>query len=96
MSRYEIPYEQDRHGWYRFFEVLPGLLSYGMLALPIALSLINVTLAAVFIFIYLCCRIPFRLLFDLVDLLLNAIGQFNGGFPAFMCNGCQENDESKY
>jgi len=53
MSRYEIPYEQDRHGWYRFFEVLPGLLSYGMLALPIALSLINVTLAAVFIFIYL-------------------------------------------
>jgi len=53
MSRYEIPYEQDRHGWYRFFEVLPGLLSYFMILLPILLSFINVTLAAVFIFVYL-------------------------------------------
>jgi len=53
MSQYEIPYEQDRHGWYRFFEMLPGLLSYFMILLPILLSLINVTLAAVFIFIYL-------------------------------------------
>lgn len=53
MGRYEIPYEKDRRGLYRFFEVLPGALSYFMLALPILLSLINVTLAAVFIFIYL-------------------------------------------
>ncbi|HSX31502.1 MAG TPA: glycosyltransferase family 2 protein [Candidatus Saccharimonadales bacterium] len=49
----EIPYEKDRHGHYRFFEVLPGLLSYFMLAVPVLLSLINITLAAIFIFIYL-------------------------------------------
>jgi len=49
----EIPFEKDRHGHYRFFEILPGLLSYFMLALPVILSIINVTLAAVFIFVYL-------------------------------------------
>jgi cellulose synthase/poly-beta-1,6-N-acetylglucosamine synthase-like glycosyltransferase len=53
MADFEIPYEKDRHGHYRFFEMLPGLLSYSMLALPIVLSLINVTLAAVFVLIYL-------------------------------------------
>jgi cellulose synthase/poly-beta-1,6-N-acetylglucosamine synthase-like glycosyltransferase len=49
----EIPFEQDRHGHYRFFEILPGALSYFMLVLPIILSLINVTLAAVFVLVYL-------------------------------------------
>lgn len=53
MSDLEIPFERDRHGHYRFFEILPGVLSYFMLALPIILSLINVTLAAVFVLIYL-------------------------------------------
>ncbi len=53
MSNFEIPYEKDRHGHYRLFEILPGALSYFMLVLPVALSFINVTLAAVFILIYL-------------------------------------------
>jgi len=53
MADLEIPFEKDRHGHYRFFEILPGVLSYFMLALPIILSLINVTLAAVFVLIYL-------------------------------------------
>jgi cellulose synthase/poly-beta-1,6-N-acetylglucosamine synthase-like glycosyltransferase len=53
MSTIEIPYEKDRHGHYRLFEILPGALSYFMLVLPIVLSLINVTLAAVFVLIYL-------------------------------------------
>ena len=53
MTDLEIPLEKDRHGHYRFFEILPGLLSYFMLLLPVILSLINVTLAAVFILIYL-------------------------------------------
>lgn len=53
MTNLEIPFEKDRHGRYRFFEVLPGLLSYFMLVLPVILSLINVTLAAVFVLIYL-------------------------------------------
>ncbi|HSX05081.1 MAG TPA: glycosyltransferase family 2 protein [Candidatus Saccharimonadales bacterium] len=53
MSKFEIPYEQDRHGWYRFFEILPGALSYFMLLLPFILSIINIRLAAVFVLIYL-------------------------------------------
>lgn len=53
MADLEIPFEKDRHGHYRFFEILPGLLSYSMLALPVVLSMLNVTLAAVFILVYL-------------------------------------------
>lgn len=53
MRNIEIPYKQDRKGHYRFFEILPGALSYGMLLLPLVLSLINVTLAAIFVLIYL-------------------------------------------
>lgn len=53
MTDLEIPFEKDRHGRYRLFEILPGALSYFMLVLPVILSLINVTLAAVFILVYL-------------------------------------------
>lgn len=53
MTDFEIPYEKDRGKRYRFFEILPGAISWSMLALPIVLSLINVTLAAVFILGYL-------------------------------------------
>lgn len=49
MTDIEIPYEKDRRGWYRFFEILPGALSWSILALPILLSLISATAAAVFI-----------------------------------------------
>lgn len=53
MTDIEIPYEKDRHGHYRFFEILPGTLSYLLLLLPFILSLINVTLAAVFVLAYM-------------------------------------------
>lgn len=53
MTDLEIPFEKDRHGHYRFFEILPGALSYFMLTLPVILSFINATLAAVFVLIYL-------------------------------------------
>lgn len=53
MTDIEIPQEKDRHGWYRFFEILPGALSWFMLALPFILSLINVDLAAAFVLAYL-------------------------------------------
>jgi len=53
MTDIEIPYEKDRHGHYRFFEILPGALSWSMLFLPFILSAINVTLAAVFVLVYL-------------------------------------------
>jgi hypothetical protein len=53
MKDIEIPLEKDRHGWYRFFEILPGALSWFMLALPFILSIINVDLAAAFVLAYL-------------------------------------------
>ncbi len=49
----EIPLEKDRHGWYRFFEILPGAISWTMLALPFILSIINVDFAAAFVLAYL-------------------------------------------
>lgn len=53
MTDIEIPQVEERTKKYRFFEILPGALSWSMLALPFVLSLINVTLAAIFVFVYL-------------------------------------------
>jgi hypothetical protein len=53
MTDLEIPFEKDRHGHYRFFEILPGALSYTLLFLPFILALINVTFAVFFILFYL-------------------------------------------
>ncbi len=53
MTDLEIPFEQDRKGHYRFFEILPGALSWTLLFLPLILSLINATAAIFFIFFYL-------------------------------------------
>lgn len=53
MTDIEIPYEKDRHGHYRFFEILPGVLSWLLLFMPIILSYVNTTAAVVFILAYL-------------------------------------------
>lgn len=53
MTDLEIPFEKDRKGHYRFFEILPGALSWTMLCLPLILSLINVTVAVFAILCYL-------------------------------------------
>lgn len=53
MTDIEIPLEKDRHFRYRFFEALPGLLTWTVIALPIILSLFNPTLAAIFVLVYL-------------------------------------------
>lgn len=53
MRSIEIPQPEDRDWRYRFFEILPGLLTWLILISPIALSLINVKLAAYFIIGYL-------------------------------------------
>lgn len=53
MTDLEIPYEKDRKGHYRFFEILPGALSWLLLFMPLILSLINVTLAVFVILAYL-------------------------------------------
>jgi cellulose synthase/poly-beta-1,6-N-acetylglucosamine synthase-like glycosyltransferase len=53
MTDIEIPYEKDRRGHYRFFEMLPGIISWTMILVPFILSFIDVRLAAIFVFIYL-------------------------------------------
>jgi cellulose synthase/poly-beta-1,6-N-acetylglucosamine synthase-like glycosyltransferase len=49
----EIPLEKDRKGHYRFFEILPGFLSYLLILLPLILTLINTSIAVFFIIIYI-------------------------------------------
>lgn len=49
----EIPQPEERGRRYRFFEILPGALSWFILTLPIVLSFISVRLAAVFVLGYL-------------------------------------------
>jgi hypothetical protein len=53
MRSIEIPQPKDRDRIYRLFEMLPGVLSWGVLLLPAVLSLISPTLAAYFIIAYL-------------------------------------------
>lgn len=52
MTDLEIPFSEERRGHYRFFEILPWALSISMLLLLFVLSFINVTLAAVFVLLY--------------------------------------------
>ena len=53
MTDIEIPLQKDKTKAYRFFEMLPGLLSWSLLLLPFILSLVNATLSVVFILGYL-------------------------------------------
>lgn len=53
MTDLEIPFEKDRKGHYRFFEILPGFLSYSLVLAPLILSFISVKLAVYFILLYL-------------------------------------------
>ncbi len=50
MTNLEIPLK-TRSVTYRFFEMLPGMLSYGAILLLIVLSLINPTIAAIYLII---------------------------------------------
>ncbi|MGH7157751.1 MAG: hypothetical protein ACREGD_01585 [Candidatus Saccharimonadales bacterium] len=53
MTSIEIPYEKDRSRSYRFFEILPGALSWSILALPFVLSLFSAALAAIFVLVFI-------------------------------------------
>ena len=53
MTDIEIPLQKDKTKAYRFFEVLPGMLSWFFLFLPFILSFIDVNIAVVFILGYL-------------------------------------------
>lgn len=50
---YEIPFNEEKGFQYRFFEVLPGFLSWFALVLPFALAIWNVGLAAIIMIAYL-------------------------------------------
>ncbi len=53
MRSIEIPQPDERDWRYRALEILPGALTYTILALPIILSLINAKLAAYFVITFL-------------------------------------------
>ncbi len=53
MKQVEIPYVQERGRRYRFFEILPGALSWSILILPVVLSFINPTITVFFIIAYI-------------------------------------------
>ena len=46
-SQIEIPMVEERGKGYRFFEILPGALSWSILILPFLISLISVPAAAI-------------------------------------------------
>lgn len=53
MKSIEIPLASNRDFVYRIFEIVPGLLSWSVLLLPVLLSLLNPTWAAYFVIAYL-------------------------------------------
>ena len=53
MRSIEIPQPGERDWRYRLLEILPGALTYSILALPIVLSIINPKLAAYFVITFL-------------------------------------------
>lgn len=53
MKNIEIPYSEDRGKRYRFFEMLPGLITWSMLALPFVLSVVSPMLGIFFIVGYI-------------------------------------------
>ncbi|HVO86376.1 MAG TPA: glycosyltransferase [Candidatus Binatia bacterium] len=53
MRSIEIPQPEDRDWRYRIFEILPGLITWFILLLPVVLSIISPKLAAYFIIAYL-------------------------------------------
>ena len=53
MKSIEIPYSKQKGRRYRFFEMLPGLITWTILLLPFVLSLVNPTLCVLLIIAYL-------------------------------------------
>jgi hypothetical protein len=53
MKSIEIPTKTEKDWRYRALEILPGVLSYSLLALPVILSQVNARLTAYFIIAYL-------------------------------------------
>jgi cellulose synthase/poly-beta-1,6-N-acetylglucosamine synthase-like glycosyltransferase len=64
MTDIEIPYPKDRGKRYRFFEILPGLLSWSILTLPFVLTFVYVRLP------YSRAKIPVSALFILGYMML--------------------------
>ena len=52
VSDIEIPPEDERGGWYRFFEILPGVLSYSVFLAPFILAIFEPAWAAYYLVSY--------------------------------------------
>jgi hypothetical protein len=53
MKNIEIPYAHERGARYRFFEMVPGLISWSILILPFVFSIIDPRITIVFIIAYM-------------------------------------------
>jgi len=53
MTDIEIPLQSEKTRSYRFFEMLPGIISWTVIFMPIILALINPTLAAYFVIAFM-------------------------------------------
>src|SRR5579883_2380808 len=53
MTDLEIPWPSERKGHYRFFEIVPWGLSVSLIVLLIGLSIMNATIAAFFVLLYI-------------------------------------------
>ncbi len=53
MTDIEIPLPKDRTKRYRFFEILPGFLSWTILIVPVALAIVKPSASALFIIAYM-------------------------------------------
>jgi len=51
-SKLEIPLRSEKSRHYRFFEILPGFLSWSILLAPVLLSLVNASITAIIIIAY--------------------------------------------
>jgi len=67
----ELPLK-NRSKWYRFFEILPGVLSYGMIILLVVLSFISPLAAAVYLL-----AIIITMLVKAVGIAFHTIGGYN-------------------
>ena len=53
VSDIEIPYEGHRDARYRFFEIVPGAISWSILIVPFILSIVSPPLTIFFIISYM-------------------------------------------
>ncbi|MBP6962316.1 hypothetical protein KBB49_02155, partial [Candidatus Saccharibacteria bacterium] len=51
--KYEIPFNKDKKFGYRFFEIMPGVLTWTVLSIPFLITYISVNVAAIMMIAYI-------------------------------------------